>query len=113
MPLADWQKKDFVERGFSRRSFARLATLITAASALPFYNESSLAQEIDMRAPPPGAVKIDANENPLGPCPEAAAAIQGSVKGGGRYMFHLPGEFEHAMAEVEAVRPDCIQAYPG
>jgi histidinol-phosphate aminotransferase len=107
------QQRDFIKRGFSRRSFTRLATLVTAASTLPFYNEFSLAQELDMRALPDGAVKIDTNENPLGPCPEAAEAIHNVVKYGGRYMFHLPGEFERVMAEVEGLSPGYVQAYPG
>jgi len=113
MALTAGQKKDFLERGFSRRCFARLATLASAASTLPFFNEFSLAQELDMRALPSGAVKIDTNENPLGPCREAAEAIQNVVKDGGRYMFHLPGDFEKVMAGMEGVKPGYVQAYPG
>jgi histidinol-phosphate aminotransferase len=38
---------------------------------------------------PPGAVKI--NENPLGPCPEAAEAIHKIVQSGGRYVQPYAG----------------------
>jgi histidinol-phosphate aminotransferase len=111
--LTPAQTRHFLERGFSRRSFGRLATLLTAASTLPFYNEFSLAQQPGVQGLPAGAVKIDTNENPLGPCPEAADAIRNIVKDGGRYMFHLPGEFERLMAETEGLQRGCVQAYPG
>jgi histidinol-phosphate aminotransferase len=113
VPLTAIQRRDFMERGFSRRSFTRLATLLTAAPAMPFYNEFSLAQEPDIRALPAGSVKLDANENPLGPCQEAAEAMRDVVSNGGRYMFHLPGEFERLMAETEGLRPGYVQAYAG
>src|SRR6516225_5275276 len=86
--LTQQQKEEFVKRGFSRRNFGRLAAIITAGAALPFYNEPALAQLSAIRGPmPPDAVKINANENPLGPCPEAAAAIHGVVQRGGRYLY--------------------------
>ena len=40
-----------------------------------------------VRNMPADAVKINANENPMGPCPEAADAIYNVVKKGGRYMY--------------------------
>ncbi len=36
---------------------------------------------------PPDAVKINANENPLGPCAEALTAMQGLLKKGVRYLY--------------------------
>ncbi len=113
MRLSTEQNKDFLQRGFSRRSFGRLATMLVAGSTLPFYNEFTLAQETDSRTLPPGAVKIDQNENPLGPCPEAAEAIHSVVKNGGRYMFELPAALQKAMAETEGVKPNYVQAYAG
>jgi histidinol-phosphate aminotransferase len=113
MALTTAQKEDFVKRGFPRRNFARLATLASAAWTLPFYNELSLAQDTAPGSLSPGAVKIDTNENPLGPCKEAAEAIRNIVSSGGRYMFHLPGEFERVMAEAEGLRPGYVQAYAG
>src|SRR5439155_4941292 len=86
--LSEEQKHDFVSRGFSRRSFGRIAAVIGAGAALPFYNEPALAQLSAIRGPmPPDAVKINANENPLGPCPEAAEAIHKIVQNGGRYLY--------------------------
>ena len=70
------QKDEFVKRGFSRRDLGRVAAMITAGAALPFWNEPAMAQLSAIRgAMPPDAVKINANENPLGPCEEALAAI--------------------------------------
>ncbi len=69
------QEPELLRRGFSRRSFGRIATVLSAGAALPFYNEHALAQLSKVRDIPPDAVKINANENPLGPCPEAADAI--------------------------------------
>jgi len=112
--LTKGQQRQFLGRGFSRRSFGRLAALIAAGPALPFYNEFTLAaQDLDMRAPAAGVVKIDTNENPLGPCPEAAGAMRDVIAGGGRYMFHLAGEFQAVLAEQEGLRPGYVQAYPG
>lgn len=116
MALTHEQKKDFLDRGFSRRSFGRLATMLAAGSTLPFYNEFALAQEGGGRARreiPADAVKIDQNENPLGPCQEAAEAIHNIVKDGGRYFFQLSSELNRAMAESEGLRADYVQAYPG
>ena len=81
------QSADLLKRGFTRRDLGRLATVITAGAALPFYNERALAQLSMVRDMPADAVKINANENPMGPCPEAAEAIHNVVRKGGRYMY--------------------------
>jgi len=82
----------------SRRSFLRLAGL--AAAAAPIMSEGRLAYAAMPSPPPdPGAkqtpaatpgtspvpVMINANENPLGPCPAAIDAIASAAKTGGRY----------------------------
>ncbi len=102
--LSAEQKTDFLRRGFSRRSFGRLATVMTAGAALPFYNESALAQLSMVRNMPSDAVKINANENPMGPCPEAADAIYNSIKKGGRYMYEDTYTLAEAMAGVEGLK---------
>src|SRR5262249_49893761 len=81
------QKSGLLKRGFSRRSFGRLATMITAGAARPFYNERALAQLSMVKSMPSDAVKINANEKPLGPCPEAADAMHSVIKKGGRYLY--------------------------
>src|SRR5437868_15310578 len=84
----------------SRREFGRrAAALLTAGAALPFYNESALAQDLKaIAAIPPDAVRINANENPMGPCPAAIEAIRAIVPQGGRYLFNQARDFVTAMA---------------
>jgi histidinol-phosphate/aromatic aminotransferase/cobyric acid decarboxylase-like protein len=105
---------DFLRRGFSRRSFGRLATLIGAGTTLPFYNEFAMAQLSMIRGPiPPDAVKINANENPLGPCPEAAEAIYNVVKKGGRYLYEETFNLAKTQADIDGLKPNYVQPYAG
>ncbi len=80
--------------GSSRRSFLRLAGL---AATLPLVSEAHFARAAQQAAaskPVDGdfptstdanAVMINANENPLGPCDAALAAITTIARTGGRY----------------------------
>jgi histidinol-phosphate aminotransferase len=99
--------------GFTRRSFGRIATLLTAGATLPFYNESALAQLSVIKGMPADAVKINANENPLGPCAEAAEAIRNIVSSGGRYMFETGEELAQTLAEQEGLRASYVQVFAG
>jgi histidinol-phosphate/aromatic aminotransferase/cobyric acid decarboxylase-like protein len=108
------QTSEILKRGFSRRALGRFATMITAGATLPFYNEPMMAQLSRIRgAMPADAVIINANENPLGPCPEAAEAIYGIVKKGGRYMYDLTDGLATTLAEIEGVKPDYVIPYAG
>ncbi|MFN0102160.1 MAG: pyridoxal phosphate-dependent aminotransferase [Bryobacteraceae bacterium] len=99
---------------FSRRSLGRRAlTLLGAGAALPFYNEPALAQLSMIGQLPPDAVKINANENPLGPCAEAAEAIYSVVKKGGRYMYEETFGFARTLAEREGLKPNYVMPFPG
>lgn len=104
--LSAEQKADFLRRGFSRRSFGRLATVLTAGATLPFYNEQALAQLSLIRNMPPDAVKINANENPMGPCPEAADAMYNVIKKGGRYMYEHTFALATLMGKMEGLKTD-------
>jgi histidinol-phosphate aminotransferase len=107
-------KKDFISRGFSRRNFGRITSMLAAGATLPFYNEAAMAQLSMLNGTmPPDAVKINANENPLGPCPEAAEAIYSVVKKGGRYMYEETFGFAKTLADVEGVKPSYVQPYAG
>jgi histidinol-phosphate aminotransferase len=83
----------FPSPGSSRRSFLRMAGL---AATLPLVSEGHLAWAAQQAAAPkhpgalphptnPNAVMINANENPLGPCDAALAAITSIARTGGRY----------------------------
>jgi histidinol-phosphate aminotransferase len=101
--------------GMSRRAFGRVLALATAGAALPFYSEASLARaQLSNAGPiPPGAVKINANENPLGPCAEAAEAIRDVAGYGGRYMYGETDAFVEAFAARVGVRPECVLPFAG
>ena len=73
--------------------------MIAGGAVLPFYNEPALAQLSAVRNMPPDAVKINANENPLGPCTEARAAMQAIIPNGGRYMYEETFTMQETMAE--------------
>jgi histidinol-phosphate aminotransferase len=104
--LSAEQKRELLAKGFSRRNFGRILTLAGAgAASLPFYNEAALAQGLSMlKDMPADAVKINANENPMGPCPQAADAIQSVVQRGGRYMYEETFGFTETLANVEGVK---------
>jgi histidinol-phosphate aminotransferase len=108
-------RQDLIRRGFSRRTFGRFAALMTAGAALPFYNEASLAQGLSAirGSIPPDAVRINANENPLGPCPEAAEAIFGVVRKGGRYLYEETFAFTKVQAELEGLKPSYVMPFAG
>src|SRR3954447_140468 len=106
------RKHDLLHRGFTRRNFGRIAAMLTTGAALPFYNEPALAQ-LSARNIPPDAVKIDANENPLGPCAEAAEAIHAIVAQGGRYLYGETNKFRELMAEQEGLKASYVTPYAG
>jgi histidinol-phosphate aminotransferase len=106
-------QQEIVKRGFSRRSFGRFAALATAGATLPFYNEAALAQLSMVANMPADAVKINANENPLGPCPEAAEAMYATIKKGGRYLYEETFGFSKTLADQEGVKPDYVQPWGG
>ena len=113
MTLTAQQQKDLLKRGFSRRSFAQLATLVAAGSTLPFYNEPAMAQLSKVDNMPPDAVIINANENPLGPCPEALEAVHKIAANGGRYLYGETDKVVSLLAQQEGLKENYIRIYPG
>jgi histidinol-phosphate aminotransferase len=108
------QRRELAGRGFSRRDFARVAALMTAGASLPFYNEPALAQGLSaFPGMPADAVRINANENPMGPCPEAAEAIAKVIQQGGRYLYEKTFAFVRVMAEIEGVPPEYVLPFAG
>ena len=106
-------KSEILNRGFSRRAFGKFATVLSAGAALPFYNEAALAQLSNRGPVPEDAVKIDANENPLGPCPQAADAIHNIVQKGGRYHYETTALLANTLASVEGVKPEYVIPFAG
>jgi histidinol-phosphate aminotransferase len=61
----------------------------------------------------PGAVIINANENPLGPCDAARKAIVDMAPQGGRYSYWLHDEFVKTFTEMEGLKPEYVRVFPG
>ena len=112
--------------GVSRRSFMRFAG--AAAAAMPIFTEAHFAQAAMQAAPagkaaakprrrmtfPEGAVLINANENPLGPCKAACEAIAAIAHKGGRY--DIDGEtakLTTTFAQQNGLKEDYIAVYAG
>ncbi len=108
----------------SRRSFLRMAGL--SAAALPIMSEGRLAYAARAEAQataavkparhvhPEGAVMINANENPLGPCASALAAIDASARTGGRYDAHdMDPKLTQLFAAQNGLKPENVFIYAG
>ena len=113
-PLGSDQRRHLAQSGFTRRDLGKLAALLAAGSSLPFYNEATLAQGLSaLPNLASDAVRINANENPMGPCAEAIEAIKDVVARGGRYLYNETGTFVQTLAEVEGISSDLILPFAG
>lgn len=106
-------KRDFSRRGYSRRSFGKISTLLGAGATLPFFNERAMAQLSMLSNVPEDAVRINANENPMGPCQEALEAMYGVLRSGGRYHYEETFNFARTLADVEGVRASHVRPFAG
>ncbi len=96
---------------FSRRSFLQASS---AAVAFQMLSEPLLAQVARMQNSfPAGAVRINANENPLGPCAAAREAVVAILPEGGRYHFNLTEELVSTFAQQQELKPENVLAFPG
>jgi histidinol-phosphate aminotransferase len=96
----------------TRRTFLQLSAAATAAMAFRIATEADLAAE-DRNVFHPGAVVIDANENPLGPCDAARKAIVDMAPQGGRYSYWLKEEFVKTFTQMEGIKPEYLHVFPG
>ena len=97
---------------FSRRSFLHFTAAASAATAFRIMSEPMLAAAA-RRSHTAGAVLIDANENPLGPCQAARDAMAAILPRGGRYADELTDELVATFAQMEGLNPEYIQATVG
>jgi histidinol-phosphate aminotransferase len=98
----------------TRRDFAKAVAFMGAASTLPFYNEMTMAQDLKaIAAIPNDYVRINANENPMGPCPAAIDAVRALAPLGGRYHFDQTHKFVDEMSTVTGLPESHIVASPG
>jgi len=107
-------ESNLLDRGFSRRQLGRIAAVLTAGATLPFYNEAALAQRALRAEIPSDAVRINSNENPLGPCPEALDAISQIAKFGGRYSPHgEDAQVVRVVGQSIDLKPEYIAFFAG
>src|ERR1700759_1728859 len=100
MALTPKLTDSLLDRGYSRRSIAKIA--MGAAAAVPFFNEFAMAQQYAAAASgggrggrgarpyDPEAVVITSNENPMGPCKEGIEAMIKIAPMGWRYSPQGP-----------------------
>jgi len=103
---------DFSLSSASRRSFLSVSAAASAALALRIVTEPMLAYAA-RQSMPENAIKIDANENPLGPCAAARQALMTILPQGGRYSLGLTDDLLETLAATEGLKPDQIRLYPG
>lgn len=103
---------DFSFPSASRRSFLSLSAAASAALALGIVTEPMLARA-RVHNFPKDAIRIDANENPLGPCPSAREAAAAIVSQGGRYSDGLTDDLVKTLAEMEGLRLEQVRVYAG
>ena len=121
MALPVKQTRRTSSKGFSRRQLGRIASLLTAGAALPFYNEFAMAQDAERRMMrgagrimDPDTVRISSNENPMGPCKEACEAIAKITPLAWRYSpVGQDQDFTKTVAGIEDVPEDHIVAFAG
>ena len=85
-------------------------------AALPVLTEPQLAhaqRRMIAKHVPADAVRIDANENPLGPCGGACASISSLIPEGGRYDTDLTEKLVKTFAGIEVLKPEYVMAYAG
>ncbi len=98
---------------FSRRSFLHLSTAASAALAFRVVTEPMLAYAQELPHAPVGGVRINANENPLGPCAAARSAITAIIPETGRYRFAVCEEFVAEYAQNVGVKTENLRIFAG
>jgi histidinol-phosphate aminotransferase len=97
---------------FSRRSFLHFSTAASAALAIRIVTEPMLAYS-HMRLVPTDGARINANENPLGPCAAARSAVAAIIPETGRYRFDSAQEFVKLYAQSVGVGQDNVRIFAG
>ncbi len=103
---------DFNIPSTSRRSFLGLSAAASAAFALRIVTEPMLAHARPHNYPK-DAIRIDANENPLGPCASAREAAAAIVPQGGRYSDWLTDDLVKTLADMEGLKPEQVRVDAG
>ena len=99
---------------FNRRTFLRTASFAGAALLASTEAQFAFAQRKRVVAPAGmHPVFLNANENPLGPCEAARAAISAVIPESGRYHDEYAEALVNLIAEQNALKPEYVDPYPG
>ncbi|ABF42032.1 aminotransferase [Candidatus Koribacter versatilis Ellin345] len=96
-----------------RRSFLRTASFAGAALVASTEAQFAFAQRRSMKAVGPIAVFLNANENPLGPCEAARAAMTTAIAESGRYHDEYAEEFVSLFASQGGLKTEYVDPYSG
>lgn len=100
--------------GVSRRDFARFLSLMAAGLVIPRGSaEALLARDALGEIPPASAIRLNSNENPLGPSRAALEAIQRLGAEGGRYPWEAESALCRRIAEFEGIPETCVEVFNG
>lgn len=98
----------------SRRDFTRLLGLGAAGLTLPRGSlEGHFARQALGLIPPANAIRLNANENPLGPSPAAMRAIAKLGPQLGRYPFQAEDALGGRIAELEGLPATHVEIFMG
>ncbi len=126
MSLHPKVQEELLDRGYSRRSIARIA--LGATAALPFFHEFALAQQAEPNrararraggggqraATDPNVIRISGNENPMGPSKEGLEAISQVAPRAWRYgPVGDNQDLQSLIESTEDLKPGYATAYPG
>jgi histidinol-phosphate aminotransferase len=90
----------------SRRDFSRIfAQSLAAAIAAPRLPDLNLLDATERKAMPPGAIRLNFNENPYGPSPKARAALADCGPISNRYPDQAYRDVITALAQKHKVNP--------
>lgn len=92
---------------------SRRRAFLAAIGGAVFFNEATLAQNSFIPGASGGGVMINANEFPLGPCPEALEAVKATAANGGRYLFGEAFQLSETAAASENVPASHCAAFAG
>lgn len=108
-------KKDLIARGYSRRSFGRIATLLAAGATAHSLIGKSRAAILPSSPLKPGMTRIASNECWTGPFPEAAKAGADIVPLSNRYdpTGHMKSNLLQTASDVEKIPLTHIEAWCG
>lgn len=98
----------------NRRSFLQSASLAGAAAFLASTEaQLALAQRNELRPLGLHPVFLNANENPLGPCEVARAAMSAAIAESGRYHDDYSEALVNLFAEQSGLKPEYVNPYSG